>query len=90
MTIEPDKILIQDYTYDLPNERIAHRPLAQRDASKLLVYKSGRTTDDHFYNLPEHLPANSLLILNNTKVIAARMLFKKSSGGVIEIFCLEP
>ena len=90
MTIEPDKILIQDYTYDLPNERIAHRPLAQRDASKLLVYKSGRTTDDHFYNLPEHLPANSLLILNNTKVIEARMLFKKSSGGVIEIFCLEP
>ncbi|HEY0041580.1 MAG TPA: S-adenosylmethionine:tRNA ribosyltransferase-isomerase, partial [Flavisolibacter sp.] len=44
MTIEPDKILIQDYTYDLPNERITHRPLAQRDASKLLVYKSGRTT----------------------------------------------
>lgn len=90
MNIEAQKILIEDYTYDLPNERIAHHPLPKRDDSKLLVYKSGRTKDNHFYNLPEHLPEDSLLILNNTKVIEARLLFKKLSGGLIEIFCLQP
>ncbi len=81
---------MEDYTYILPNERIATHPLPQRDASKLLVYKSGEITDEHFYNLPDTLPANSLLVLNNTKVIEARLLFQKQSGGVIEIFCLEP
>ena len=90
MNIEPQKILIQDYTYDLPNERIAHHPLPKRDDSKLLVYKSGRIEDDRFFNLPDRLPENSLLILNNTKVIEARILFKKPSGGIIEIFCLQP
>jgi len=90
MNIEPQKILIQEYTYDLPNERIAHHPLPKRDDSKLLVYKSGRIKDDRFFNLPDHLPENNLLILNNTKVIEARILFKKPSGGVIEIFCLQP
>jgi S-adenosylmethionine:tRNA ribosyltransferase-isomerase len=90
MMIEPEKILIEDYTYALPNERIAHHPLMQRDAAKLLVYKSGKIRDDHFCHLPSHLPADSLLILNNTKVIEARMLFQKKSGGMIEIFCLEP
>jgi S-adenosylmethionine:tRNA ribosyltransferase-isomerase len=74
----------------LPNERIAHHPLPKRDDSKLLVYKSGRIRDDRFFNLPDHLPENSLLVLNNTKVIEARLLFKKPSGGVIEIFCLQP
>ena len=90
MNIEPQKILIQDYTYDLPNERIADHPLPKRDDSKLLVYKSGSIEDDRFFNLPDHLPEDSLLILNNTKVIEARILFKKPSGGVIEIFCLQP
>ena len=90
MNIEPQKILIQDYKYNLPNERIAHHPLPKRDDSKLLVYKSGRIEDDRFFNLPDHLPGDSLLILNNTKVIEARILFKKPSGGVIEIFCLQP
>lgn len=88
--LDSRKILIEDYTYQLPNERIAYHPLAKRDASKLLVYKSGKITDHHFYNLPDELPENSLLILNNTKVIEARILFQKKSGGVIEIFCLEP
>jgi S-adenosylmethionine:tRNA ribosyltransferase-isomerase len=88
--MNPQEILISQYTYELPSERIAHHPLSKRDASKLLVYKSGRIEDDQFYNLPQHLPADSLLILNNTKVIEARILFQKDSGGTIEIFCLEP
>lgn len=88
--IEAEKILIEDYTYNLPQEKIATYPLSKRDDSKLLVYKSGRITDDRFYNLSQNLPTNSLLVLNNTKVIEARLLFKKESGGVIEIFCLEP
>ncbi|RYZ30576.1 MAG: S-adenosylmethionine:tRNA ribosyltransferase-isomerase [Chitinophagaceae bacterium] len=83
-------ILIDDFTYQLPKERIAYHPLAKRDASKLLVYKSGKIGNHHFYNLPDKLQENSLLILNNTKVIEARILFQKKSGGVIEIFCLEP
>lgn len=87
---DAEKIRIEDYTYLLPAEKIAMHPLPQRDASKLLVYKSGRIEDDCFYNLANHLPANGLLILNNTKVIEARLLFQKGSGGVIEIFCLEP
>lgn len=90
MNTDPRHILLTDYTYDLPNERIAHRPLSQRDASKLLVYKSGNIADDRFSNLARHLPPDSLLVLNNTKVIEARILFQKPSGGVIEVFCLEP
>ena len=88
--IDPKKISILDYTYDLPAERIALHPLAERDASKLLVYKNGNIQEDVYKNIAEHLPAESLLIFNNTKVIKARIRFQKSSGGVIEIFCLEP
>lgn len=88
--IATGEILIEDYTYSLPNGRIATHPLPQRDASKLLVYKSGKLEDDRFYSVASHLPANSLLVLNDTKVIEARLLFQKQSGGVIEIFCLEP
>ncbi|MGV3657587.1 MAG: S-adenosylmethionine:tRNA ribosyltransferase-isomerase [Chitinophagaceae bacterium] len=83
-------ILIEDYDYALPNERIAYFPLAERDASKLLVYKSGKIEDDTFYHLPHHLPLGATLIANNTRVIEARLHFIKESGGVIEIFCLEP
>ena len=90
MRIEPQKILIEDYTYSLPNESIAYHPLAKRDASRLLVYKSGKIQNDHFYNLSSLLPEDSLVVLNNTRVIEARIHFKKQSGGVIEIFCLEP
>src|SRR4051812_48843016 len=86
----PKNISIQDYTYDLPEEKIARYPLPERDASRLLIYKNGSITEDHYHNIDSLLPANSLLILNDTKVVEARLLFKKPTGGVIEIFCLEP
>ena len=88
--MKKEEILIQDYTYDLPNDRIAHHPLPKRDDSKLLVYKSGRMEEDRFYHLAKQLPEGATLILNNTRVIEARIFFKKPTGGVIEIFCLEP
>ena len=87
---DPKKISILDYTYDLPADRIALHPLAERDASKLLIYKNGATSEDVYKNIASHLPADSFLIFNNTKVIKARIRFQKSSGGVIEIFLLEP
>jgi S-adenosylmethionine:tRNA ribosyltransferase-isomerase len=83
-------ILIRDYTYELPTDRIAKFPLNERDQSKLLVYKNSEISNDSFYNLANHLPPNSTLVLNNTRVIEARILFQKPTGGVIEIFCLEP
>lgn len=83
-------ISISDYAYELPDARIAKYPLAERDQSKLLVWKNGNIQDTHFTNLPEHLPANSLLIFNNTKVIRARLHFQKETGARIEIFCLDP
>ncbi len=87
---DPKNISILDYTYELPQAKIALHPLAERDASKLLVYKKGVIHQDIYRSMAAHLPAESLLIFNNTKVIKARIRFKKSSGGVIEIFCLEP
>jgi len=87
---DPKKISILDYTYDLPAERIALHPLAERDSSKLLVYQNGAILEDVYKNIAGHLPAESLLIFNNTRVIKARIRFQKSSGGIIEIFCLEP
>lgn len=83
-------IHIEDYNYNLPDERIAKYPLDRRDSSKLLVYKDGIIKDDIFYNLANYLPDNSLMVFNNTKVIQARLHFKKSTGAQIEIFCLEP
>lgn len=87
---DPKNISILDYTYDLPVERIALHPLAARDASKLLIYKKDTLQEDIYKHIAAHLPAESLLIFNNTKVIKARIRFQKSSGGIIEIFCLEP
>ncbi len=87
---DPRTISIQDYTYSLPEERIAKYPLAERDASKLLVYKDGAITADTYKNIAHHIPENSLLVFNNTRVVEARLLFQKPTGGVIEIFCLEP
>jgi S-adenosylmethionine:tRNA ribosyltransferase-isomerase len=87
---EAQNIFIKDYEYDLLHIRIANFPLAERDQSKLLIYKNGEIIDDHFFNLQEYLSNESTLILNNTRVIEARILFQKSTGGVIEIFCLEP
>ena len=90
MKKEARNILIRDYGYDLPHERIAEFPLKERDQSKLLVYRNSEITDDRFLHLHEYLPQNSTLILNNTRVIEARILFHKPTGGVIEVFCLEP
>lgn len=88
--MHPGKISILDFTYQLPEDKIALHPLAQRDASKLLVYKEGLIKEAIYQNIHEHLPQNSLLIFNNTKVIKARILFTKSTGAIIEIFLLEP
>ena len=88
--MHPKDISISDFTYHLPEERIAAFPLEERDASKLLIYKDGNISQDIYKNIAEHIPANSLLVFNNTKVIQARILFQKPTGGVIEIFCLEP
>jgi S-adenosylmethionine:tRNA ribosyltransferase-isomerase len=88
--MRPVKISINDFDYDLPEGRIALHPLTQRDASKLLVYKNGTLAEDTFANIDTHLPANTLLVFNDTKVINARIKFIKSSGTGIEIFCLEP
>jgi len=81
---------IAQFDYDLPEERIAKYPLEPRDSSNLLVYKNGTIQSEIYKNLHEHLPENTLLVMNNTKVVEARLLFKKSTGSTIEIFCLEP
>jgi len=86
----PKNISILDYTYDLPAERIALHPLHERDASKLLVYQNGKIQQDIYKHIDAYLPADSLLIFNNTKGIKARIRFQKSSGRVIEIFFFEP
>ena len=84
------EIYISDYTYDLPDERIAKFPMAERDHSKLLLYKQGEVGEDVFYNLPKHLPQGALMVMNNTRVIQARLHFRKDTGALIEIFLLEP
>lgn len=83
-------IRIEDYNYPLPTELIAQFPLEVRDKSKLLIYKENIISEDTFSNIASHLPADSLLITNETKVVHARLLFRKPSGSQIEIFCLEP
>ncbi|RXK81216.1 S-adenosylmethionine:tRNA ribosyltransferase-isomerase [Filimonas effusa] len=86
----PKHLTIQDFTYHLPEDRIARYPLPTRDESKLLVYRNGEITEHRYRTLDEHIPAGSLLVFNNTKVVEARLLFQKATGGVIELFCLEP
>ena len=81
---------IADYDYPLPDERIALFPAPQRDGSKLMLHRRGRISDHNFGELPELLPPDSLLVMNNTRVIHARLPFRKSTGAAIEIFCLEP
>lgn len=88
--MHPKNISISEYTYTLPEDRIAKFPLAERDQSKLLIYKNKTISGSTYSRIDEQLPANSLLIFNNTKVVHARLLFQKPSGGIIEIFCLEP
>ena len=96
MSLDPRHIRISDYQYDLPDERIAKFPIAGRDHSKLLVYNKGEVGEDVFYHLPDYLPKGALMVFNNTKVIQARMHFRKAdangepTGALIEVFLLEP
>lgn len=84
------EILIKDYDYPLPSDRIAQYPLKDRDASKLLAWKNGQITESVFSSIDQFLPENSLVIFNDTKVIHARLIFAKHTGATIEILCLEP
>ena len=84
------EIAIAQYDYPLPDERIAKYPLAQRDASKLLLYKGGEIVEEKFSNLPLFIPSGALMVFNNTRVIQARLRFRKETGAQIEVFCLEP
>ncbi len=84
------EIHIKEYNYPLPDERIAKFPMAERDHSKLLIYNKGEVGEDVFYNLPSHLPQGALMVFNNTKVIQARLHFRKETGALIEVFLLEP
>lgn len=88
--MHPKDLSISDFTYSLPEGRIAKYPLEERDSSKLLVFKKGAITLTVYKDLDEYLPDGTLLVFNNTKVVEARLLFEKPTGGVIEIFCLEP
>lgn len=81
---------IQQFTYELPDERIAKYPVEPRDSSKLLVFRDGVIKDKQYTELAEEIPSGSFLVMNNTKVVEARLLFTKSTGGKIEVFCLEP
>jgi S-adenosylmethionine:tRNA ribosyltransferase-isomerase len=80
---------IDDFDYKLPDERIARYPVSPRHDSKLLIYREGEINNERYFNLPDYLPENSLLIINNSKVIEARLNFRKSTGGQVEVFCLE-
>ena len=83
-------VKLTDFYYDLPHSKIAQFPLEERDKAKLLVYSKGQLTDEHFYNIGDYLPKEAYLIFNDTKVIHARLLFKKGDGATIEIFLLSP
>jgi S-adenosylmethionine:tRNA ribosyltransferase-isomerase len=86
----PNDLYLSEFGYDLPDDKIARYPLEQRDSSKLLVWESGKIEDGLYAELADYLPKPSLLVFNNSRVIEARILFQKPSGGQIEIFCIEP
>ena len=90
MNSDPRQLSIHDFTYPLPPGRIAPEPLPDRSASRLLVSRGGTITDQHFRNLPGELPAGSLLVFNDTRVVRARLLARRPTGGQVELFCLEP
>lgn len=90
MTLKPENIRIDDYSYELPDHRIAKYPLDQRDQSQLLVYHKGEISKDQFFNIDQYIDSNTTCVFNNTKVIQARLKFYKETGAQIEIFCLEP
>jgi S-adenosylmethionine:tRNA ribosyltransferase-isomerase len=88
--MHPSALQIKDFTYELPDEKIARYPLQQRDHSRLLVYKNETFTEDTYQHIARFVPEQALLVFNQTKVIHARLLFRKPTGGRIEVFCLEP
>ena len=88
--MHPRDLAISSFDYILPEERIALHPLPERDASRLLVYQNGQITEDRYRHIARHIPAGMLMVFNDTRVIHARILFQKSTGGAIEIFCIEP
>lgn len=88
--METEQISIIDYDYNLPDDRIAKYPLTERDSSKLLVYRKGDISYTSFSDLPDVLPIDTLLVRNNTRVIRARLLFRKDTGAQVEVFCLDP
>lgn len=89
MKSKPAEISINDFTYTLPDERIARHPLDNRDQSKLLLYKAGTISEKQFTDLPGEIPANALLVFNTTRVVRARLLMKRTSGAAVEIFCTD-
>lgn len=88
--MHPSALQIRDFTYDLPEEKIARYPLEQRDQSRLLLYRNQAFTEDTYRNIDRFLPEGALMVFNQTRVIHARLLFRKPTGGRIEVFCLEP
>jgi len=90
MSIKPENIRIEEFTYDLPEDRIAKYPLDQRDSSQLLIYNQKQLSKDIFLNLDQYINSDTTFVFNNTKVIQARLKFYKETGAQIEIFCLEP
>lgn len=88
--MHPKNISIADYTYHLPEDNIAAHPLPERDSSRLLVYRHRQISETVYSNISRFIPPKSFMVFNNTRVVEARLLFQKDSGGVIEIFCLEP
>lgn len=88
--MHPKSLQIKNFSYDLPKDKIALHPVSPRDKAKLLVYRGGQIEEDTYKNLYRHLPENAVLVFNDTKVVNARIHFPKSTGAVIEVFCLEP
>lgn len=89
MTKHPGILSIKDFTYELPDDRIARYPAEKRDASKLLIYREGTITEKTFAAVSEEIPAGSLLVFNNTRVVRARLLLQRVSGATVEIFCTD-
>src|ERR1700712_2023269 len=85
-----ENLSLTEFTYELPDGKIACYPLENRDASRLLIWKDGEMTESQYRQLPDLLPGGSLLVFNNSRVMEARIIFRKPSGGEREIFCLEP
>ncbi len=90
MTIKAQQISVNDYDYELPDERIAKFPLPRRDESKLLLYRDGEVSESVFKHIADYLPEGALMVFNNTRVIRARLLFQRATGAHIEVFCLDP